>query len=290
MLDENRTWTRQALFSAVVTVLETAGIPEARRNAEWLLGSVLGVQRAGLYAYPERPVPPEAVTRLRALVERRRRREPLQYVLGEADFFGLTLRVTPDVLIPRPETEEVVEAALGCLGGRHAPRVLDAGTGSGCIALAIRSVRRDARVFACDVSPAALGVARENARRLGQEVTFFEADILSPDFAAQVPADLDLLVANPPYVPPEEAATLLPEVVAYEPHRALFTDDDPLQFYRALVRAARQVVRPGGYVVFETHAEHGDDVCRLLDEAGMAGVELRPDLAGHPRIALARQP
>ena len=284
MFDRSRPWTRRALLDEAVRRLEAAGVPEARRNAEWMLGEALGCGRAMLYAYPERPVPPDAARRFMEMTTRRERREPLQYVLGHTDFFGLRVRVTPDVLIPRPETEQVVEAALERLEGAAAPRILDVGTGSGCIALALKHARRDAEVFACDVSRAALAVAAANARALGLDVAFLPADALAPDFPARVPGPFDLLVSNPPYVPPGEAATLAPEVAAHEPHRALFTDADPLQFYRALTRHAGALVRPGGALVFETHADHAGAVRDLLAAAGFADVRLENDLAGLPRI------
>ncbi|GIV59415.1 peptide chain release factor N(5)-glutamine methyltransferase [Rhodocaloribacter litoris] len=290
MLDVERAWTQQALMKAAVAGLSEAGVPEARRNVEWLLGAVLGCDRARLYAYPERSVPPEAVRRFDEMLVRRARREPLQYILEEAHFFGLRLRVTPAVLIPRPETEQVVEAALALLAGRPAPRVLDVGTGSGCIALALKHTRPDASVAACDVSRAALAVARENAARLGLEVAWLEADLLAPDFPGRVPGNLDLLVSNPPYVPPEEAPSLAPEVAAHEPHRALFTGPDPLGFYRVLVRVAPVLVRPGGHVVFETHAGYGAAVRDLLEAGGFEQARLQADLAGQPRIVSARRP
>ena len=287
MRDPSHPWTRRTLLDAAVRRLEAAGVPEARRNAEWMLEEVLGCGRAMLYAWPERPVPPEAARRFLEMTARRERREPVQYVVGHTDFFGLRVRVTPDVLIPRPETEQVVEAALERLEGRAAPRLLDVGTGSGCIALALRHARPDAEVFACDVSRAALAVAAGNARALGLAVTFLHADALAPDFPARVPGPFDLLVSNPPYVPPGEAASLAPEVAAHEPHRALFTDADPLQFYRALARHARPLVIPGGALVFETHADHAAAVRDLLVEAGFADVRLENDLAGRPRIVHA---
>lgn len=281
---------RRDLMRTAVARLEAAGVPEARRSVEWMLEAVLGVSRAGLYAGAHEPVPPPAVAAFEAMLARRLQREPVQYIVGEAAFFDLRLTVTPAVLIPRPETEEVVEAALALLRGRAQPRVLDAGTGSGCIALALRHRRPDARVWACDVSPEALAVARENAAALGLPVTFFAADMRAPDFADRVPDALDLLISNPPYVPPAEAPTLAPEVAAHEPATALFTDADPLQFYRLLVRVAARRLRPGGAVVFETHAQYGEAVGGLLEAAGFEAVTVAADLAGWPRIASARRP
>ena len=263
--------------------LEAAGVADAQRNVEWMLEAVLTCGRAQLYAHANEPVPPAAAAAFEAMLVRRARREPVQYILGHAAFFGLRLRVTPAVLIPRPETEQVVEAALALLQGWSAPHVCDAGTGSGCIALALKHRRPDACVTACDL----LAVAAENAAAHNLDVAFFRADILAADFSERVPEDLDLLISNPPYVPPGE--TLDPEVAAHEPPIALFTDADPLQFYRALVQVARRRVRPGGGVVFETHAAYGGDVGGLLEAAGFEAVRVLPDLAGLPRIATARR-
>lgn len=270
--------------------LEEAGIGDARRNVEWMLGDLLHTGRAMLYAYPERPVPAGVAAAFEGLVERRLRREPLQYVLGYADFFGLRLRVSPAVLIPRPETEQVVEEALRLVAPVPAPRVLDVGTGSGCIALALKHRRPDAAVYACDLSDAALDVARQNADAHRLDVAFFQADVLAPAFADAAPGGLDLLVSNPPYVVRDEAPSLAPEVRDHEPDLALYAGDDPLVFYRALARHAPALLAPDGWVVFETHATYGAAVCALLEGAAFRDVALRQDLAGHPRIATARRP
>lgn len=278
--------TRRTVLENATQRLEAAGVEDARRNAEWMLGDVVHTSRAMLYAYPERTVPPEAAAAFEAMLVRRLRREPLQYILGHTEFFGLRLQVTPAVLIPRPETEQVVEAALARLpaGGR----VLDVGTGSGCIPLAIKQARPDATVYACDVSEAALDVARANAAAHRLDVTFFEADVRADAFAQEAPGDLDLLVSNPPYVTDADRDDLAPEVRDHEPALALFSGADPLLFYRLLTDRAGMLLAPGGAVVFETHAVHGAAVCDLLRAAGFADVTLREDLAGRPRIAVGK--
>jgi release factor glutamine methyltransferase len=280
--------TRHALLENTVARLEGANIEDARRNAEWLLEEVLGASRAALYAHPEAPVSPGEALHVEALVARRLRREPLQYVLGHADFFGLRLRVTPAVLIPRPETEEVAEEALLRLKGREAPWVLDVGTGSGALALALKRRRPDAEVFACDVSEAALAVAAENAAHLDLAVAFIQADVLDPAFTHAAPPAFDLVVSNPPYVPETEREALAPEVRDHEPAGALFVPDgDPLLFYRALAARAPDLLKPGGWLVVETHADYGADVRGLFTDAGLEGVALRRDLSGRPRIVSA---
>ena len=281
-------WTQRSLLQHMRERLEAAGVATPFRNAEWIIEAVLEVTRAQLHVYPQRKVTPEQAAHAIALAKRRAAGEPLQYLLGHADFYGLRLLVTPDVLIPRPETEQVVERGLQLIREVEMPRVLDAGTGSGCIALAIQHGRREARVYACDVSEAALEVAQANAEALHLDVRFTWADMLQSGFSAQVPGPLDLLVSNPPYVPDAEAATLAREL-AHEPRLALFTSD-PLRFYRALVQHAGQMLRPGGFLLCETHADFGTDVRRLMAEAGLDHATLEPDLAGRPRIAWAQRP
>jgi len=278
------------LLREATGTLEAQGVPDARRAVLWMLGEVLGCSQAHLLAYPERGATPEQVRRLRAMVARRLLREPLQYILGYAEFYGLRLGVTPAVLIPRPETEQVVEVALDLLQGRFRPRVLDVGTGSGCIALAIKHERPDADVAACDVSEDALRVARTNAGACALAVTFFHADILAADLPNPGAGPFDLIVSNPPYLADEEAGTLAPEVLGYEPHRALFAGEDPLLYYRALAVHAQKGLADGGALVVETHADHAGAVCEVLRRMDFFGIQSENDFAGLPRIVIAHGP
>lgn len=283
--------TRRALLDDAVARLTEAGVDDARRNAEWIVEEATGAGRAALYARPEVVVEPAEAALVARYVACRASGEPVQYVLGHADFYGLRLAVTPDVLIPRPETEEVVEEALRRIRAVEAPWVLDVGTGSGAIALAVKHERPGAEVFAVDVSPGALAVAAGNAERLGLAVTFVEADALRPAFVADVPPTFDLVLSNPPYVPEAERAGLQVEVRDHEPGTALFVPDaDPLVFYRALAGHADTLLKPGGWLVAETHADLGRSVGALWTEAGLADVEVRPDLARRDRIAVGRRP
>lgn len=269
--------------------LVAAGIDDPRRNAEWLLCEALAMSRANLYAASRQRVEPEVAMRFGEMLSRRLQHEPLQYILGYTEFMGLRMTLTPDVLIPRPETEEVVEAALGRLDACMSPVVLDAGTGSGCIALAIKADRPDAEVYACDVSGAALAVARRNAVAHDLVITWIEADMLGEDLPDTVPAGLDLLISNPPYVSEEEIPTLPEEVRNWEPRAALVASGDPLVFYRGLAKQGLRMIREGGWIVLETHADYGAPVRRILKEAGYAGVCLEKDMAGRDRIAMGRR-
>lgn len=278
------------LLASASRRLEAAGVTSARANAEWMLAEVLGFSRASLVAHPDLSLAPDQQAAFEAMVARRERREPLQYILGHTDFYGLRLRVTPAVLIPRPETEELVEEALRRLEGRRAPWVLDAGTGSGAIALAIKHERPDAELFACEASEEALAVAAENAARLGLEATLVHSDLLAPTFADGVPACFDLIVSNPPYIPDDERAELAPEVRDFEPAQALFPGDDPLIFYRTLCAHARRLLKPDGHLLLETHADRAEEVAELLRAAAFRAVEVRQDLAGRQRIVGAVRP
>ena len=283
--------TRRALLDHATARLDAAGVDGARRSAEGMLEETTGAGRTALIARPDAAVDASAAALFERMVQRRLAREPVQYVLGHADFYGLRMVVTPSVLIPRPETEELVEEALRRIRGVETPWVLDVGTGSGAVALAVKHERPDAEVFAVDVSPEALAVASGNAARLGLAVTFICADALRPQFAADVPPTFSLLVSNPPYVPASERADLDPEVRDHEPGLALFVDDaDPLLFYRALAGHAGTLLLPGGWLAAETHCDHGPAVRDLFAEAGLSGAEVLPDLAGRDRIALARRP
>lgn len=270
--------------------LEAAGRTPPRRTAEWLLAEVIGSDRAQLYAHPERPVPSEAAQQFEGMVERRADGEPLQHILGYASFYGLRIHVSSAVMVPRPETEVVVERALACIEEAESPRVLDVGTGSGCIALALKHERPDAVVHACDVSADALAVAQANAESLGLDVHFERADVLAEDIPDDVPGRLDLLVSNPPYIPDDEADTLAPVVREHDPDLSLFTGDDPLRFYRALVDWGFVLGGEEAALVFEVHAEYADAVAALLREKGIRAVHVEEDLSDRPRVVWGRVP
>ena len=282
--------TAAELVARATGELETAGVPRADWDAERLLRHVLGWDRATLVASHTAAVAPQHAAEFERLVGERARRVPLQHLTGTQAFWKHEFRVTPDVLIPRPETELVVEAALELLRGATRPVIVDVGTGSGCIALSLAAERPDSEVHATDVSGPALEVARENAARLGLErrVAFLHGDLLEP--VSGLAGRIDLVVSNPPYVDPKERDTLAPEVRDHEPALALFPPGDALAVYRRLVPAAAHALAPGGALVLEIAPSLGDDVSTLLAASGFESLDVRPDLAGRPRAVLGRRP
>jgi len=269
--------------------LRSAGVPSPEHDAEVLLRYVLGWDRARLVADGPAPLAPADETSYLRLVDERARRRPLQHLTGTQWFWKHEFRVTPDVLVPRPETELLVEVALELLGDREHPRVVDVGTGSGCIALSLAGERPDAKVLATDISEPALAVARDNALRLGLEgrVTFRRGDLLEP--VGALAGRLDLVVSNPPYVSVADLHGLAPEVRLHDPHQALIPPGDRLSVYRRLAPEAASLLRPGGAVAVEVGQGMGDEVVREMERAGLLVSFVRPDLAGIPRVVIAHR-
>ena len=260
--------------------LAAAGVPEPRVDAELLVAHVARVSRSALSALG-RELALEEVDRLRSLVERRRSREPLQHVLGEWGFRRLVLGVDRRALVPRPETEAVVERCLALVAALAAPRVLDVGTGSGAIALALADEHRGAVVDATDASAEALALAEENARRTGlaDRVRFTGGDLL-----AGLRGPFDLVVSNPPYVDEEEIASLEPEVRDHEPREALVGP----AVTEAIGRAAPAVLAPSGRLVLEVGDDQAPGVARLLARLAYEDVTVSPDLAERERVVDGR--
>ena len=260
----------------------------ARRDAELLLAHTRGPPRIWLLAHPEAEVREAEAASFLGLTARRATGEPAQYLTGMQEFFGLELRVTPAVLIPRPETEHLVEAALAWAQTQKRPlRFLDIGTGSGAIAIAVAANLPGVEMVATDISFAALAVARDNAVRLGvsDRVRFLESDLLAAVGAADLP--FDAILSNPPYIPSSDAATMQREVVAHEPHTALFAGLDGLDIYRRLIPAAYAALRPGGLLAMEIGFGQREALASLL--AGWDNVRFVDDYAAIPRIALAER-
>ncbi len=281
--------------------LQRASAHIARRDAETLALHLLERDRPWLLAHPEVEIPAVLDDFFWSLVKRRAAHEPLQYLTGHQEFFGLDLRVTPDVLIPRPETELLVEEVLrwARTEPRSRSRLVDVGTGSGAIAIALacnlgafgREEPIPGRITALDLSPAALAIAKENASRHGvaTRIEFLKSDLLAalePGLSAG--RLFDAVVSNPPYVPQIDAPDLQPEVRDFEPHLALFAGNDGLEVYRRLIPQAWGALRPGGLLGMEFGFGQQPALAALLRD--WHGVEFRDDLAGIPRVALARKP
>ena len=261
---------------------------EARSTVRLLLEDVAFASPVDVMCHGERPLEPETVDLLLSMADRIAAGEPPQYVVGRARFCGVYLQVTPATLIPRPETEGLVDIITDRHRGSRDLRVLDIGTGSGCIAIALSRALPFARVDACDISAEALEVARGNARGLRAAVDFFRCDILReplPDSPLY-----DVIVSNPPYIARSEAADMEQRVMRYEPHTALFVDDaDPLLFYRAIARYARAALRPEGSLYFEINPLFAKQLEQMLHTEGFARVDVQRDYCGRQRFAIAQR-
>jgi release factor glutamine methyltransferase len=265
----------------------------ARQDAETLLLHVLKKNKAWLLAHADDDLPEDQAVRFSELLERRFCGEPIQYIIGEAEFYGLPFRVTPEVLIPRPETEHLVEKALevatlsdGYSSKTH--RILDVGTGSGAIAIALAHHLPNAQLTALDISSTALDIARENARHnaVADRIQFIQSDLL----ASVAHERFDMVVSNPPYVALTDRQSLSVEVRDHEPTLALFAGEDGLDIYRRLIPEAFAVLEAGGYLLMEIGFGQSSAIATLLKEAGFEGIEFVPDLQGIPRVACAQRP
>lgn len=261
------------------------GIESPRLNAELLIGHALRLNRMHLYLAFERPLSELELESIRPLVRRRAQHEPLQYILGETEFFGLKLKVDRRALIPRPETEQLVEHVTKACAERSPRCILDLGTGSGAIALALAHAFPGARLVAIDRSEDALALARENAASTGLDgrVSFH----LSNWFEATPGGPYDVIVSNPPYLSPEETAQTSPEVRGFEPITALVAEDNGLADLAAIIAAAPRHLAAGGLLALETGIEQRERLLALAESAGFSRREVRQDLAGRDRFLLA---
>jgi release factor glutamine methyltransferase len=268
-------------------VLNNAGVPEARREAGSLLSFVLGKDRTFLISHAEDLVGDDSLGQFQEIVERRASGEPLQYITGVQDFFGREFRVTPDVLIPRPETELLVEAAIEIVGGpESSPFICDVGTGSGCIALTLLCEIRNARAVAIDKSPAALEIAKLNARNLSvaERAVFAVSDCFDSLDANEY--QFDLVASNPPYVSAAFMAGLQREVRDHEPLIALSPGADGLSVIRQLIHETPGFLKDHGYLIMEIGFDQGEAIKNLVDDQVWQLLDIRPDLQGIPRIVV----
>lgn len=277
----------------------------ARRDAETLLQHHIGRNKAWLMAHADDDFAGCRAIGYAGLLERRQKGEPIQYITGECEFYGLPFRVTPDVLIPRPETEHVVEKAVDLatqLGApsipqtlrngwestnlAQSPRILDVGTGSGAIAIALATQLPNTAITATDISASALAVARQNATRnaVTDRIRFLQGDLLAPVAGEQ----FEIIVSNPPYVPETDRDTLSVEVREFEPPLALFADGDGFGVYRRLIPAAFDALAPGGFIALEIGHGQQEAIRNLLSSAGFSDVGFVADLQGIPRVAFAQ--
>ncbi len=276
-------------FNDIVRRLEPHyGHDEARALARHVLEVRFGVSQLELCLGKDRKFSKQEREELENIVRRLCHYEPIQYVLGKADFCGQTVEVTPAVLIPRPETEELVDWILSDMDGRMESsnqKVLDLGTGSGCIAVTLAKKMPSAFVSAVDVSVAALEVAEINAKNAGVNVRFLVADMLQLTDAEFCPGAWDVIVSNPPYICSSEAADMHKNVLDYEPHGALFVpDEDPLKFYRAIAGYAKDALNPGGRLYVEINRAYAAGTMELFRATGFADVVLRKDFCGNDRM------
>ncbi|MFO1519399.1 MAG: peptide chain release factor N(5)-glutamine methyltransferase [bacterium] len=294
------TWTILKLLQWTAEYFQSRGIESARLDAELILAHALGLSRIQLYTQFDRPLNSEELQKVKGLVKRRAQREPLAYLLGSKEFYSLEFKVSPAVLIPRPETELLVEEGIRLLqnptippfskGGQGGFEILDIGTGSGCIAVALAKHLAEAQTWAVDASQAALEIAAENARKHGVEgrIHFLAWDVLNGDWKG--PAEpFDLIVTNPPYVSSTILPRLAPEL-QFEPKMALEAGPKGLDLYPAILGFAFSHLKPGGWLLAEMGEEQGGDLLEISRQKGFASVDILKDLAGKPRVLRAKRP
>ncbi len=259
---QHEKWTSLKILAWTKDYLLSKGIENARLEAEWLLCSVMALDRVGLYLQYDKPLSDSELALYRELIARRGRREPLQHLLGSQEFYGLDFEVSPDVLIPRHDTEVLVSEALARQPGARS--VLDIGTGSGCIAIALQKQLSQSTVTATDISGAALAVARRNASRLGSSIEFLPGSLFLPVSGRR----FDLIVSNPPYIPTVDIAALEPEVRDYDPRAALDGGSDGLDIYRVLIPSAAEYLNPEGWLLVEIGIDQANDIEHLFRCSG----------------------
>ena len=288
-------WTVKKILTWTKEWFEGKGVLEPRLSAEHLLAHTLNLKRMELYVQFDRPLSEEELTSYRVSIKRRATGEPVQYLLGSQPFYGLDLKVTPDVLIPRPETEQLVAFVITELGenGREKPyRIFEIGSGSGAIAIALAHTLPNARVISVDISQAALDIARENAATHGvlERIDFRLGSIYDP--LSPNEKDFDLIVSNPPYIGENEQDALPREVSEHEPRQALFAGPDGLDVIRPLIEGAPELLVPGGLVAMEIGYQSAQPVTKMFEAASnnWGSVKVVRDYRGVQRVVIARSP
>ena len=281
---------RSQMLRKMVKELENCGVEAAAYEARTLLEWILHIDRSEFYMNPQAEISPKEQSILENMLQRRKMREPLQYIMNSADFMGFSFYVNENVLIPRFDTENLVEFAISEIkelqadNSKHPLRVLDLCCGSGCIGISIKKLCDNTEVFLSDISEQALSVARENAGRLGADVTILHSDLFSEmdDFTEN--KKLDYIISNPPYIPSKVIGELMPEVKDHEPLIALDGTEDGLFFYKKIISQALDFLNEGGHLAFEIGFDQGKDVSILMKKAGFGKISLKKDLAGLDRI------
>jgi release factor glutamine methyltransferase len=278
-MTQQETWTVLKVLTWTKEFLTQKGVENARLESEWMLCAVLDLDRMGLYVNFDKPLTPKELADYRGMIARRGRREPLQYILGSQEFMGLDFAVTPAVLIPRHDTEVLVNEALKRAG--KSSKILDIGVGSGCISISLAKALPDAVVTGVDTSTEALAVAGENCRTHGVTVNLLQGSLFEPVQGQR----FELIVSNPPYIPGDDLKTLQPEVRDFEPVGALDGGKDGLDFYRLIVAAAPGYLVSGGWLLVEVGMGQADDVEKLFSGGGsFTGVFTAKDAAGIDRV------
>jgi release factor glutamine methyltransferase len=288
MKKSEQVWTVLSMLEWATGYFESKKIPDPRLSIEWILAEILGVKRLDLYLQFDRPLASDELDSIRPLVKRRGAFEPLQYITGGAQFRNVHLRVTPDVLIPRTETEQLVDLILSHNAGErnNAVRLLDLGTGSGCIPVAIKKEKPAWDCTGCDISESALNIARENAASNNTGVSFFRADMMHPENSKELSEGTwDIITSNPPYITADEKKELSPQVLEYEPSIALF-HPDPLKLYRIIINYASSK-RASLYL--ECNDKTAENVAEIAS-GFYHGVNLHKDFDGNPRFISALKP
>ena len=268
--------------------LKAAGKEAYAFEAELLLEKAAGLHRTALFLRGEEVLSEEVLTVYEGYLSEREQGRPTQYILGEWEFMGLPFCVGEGVLIPRGDTEVLVETILEKQQAEKFKSILDIGTGSGCIPISLGHYGKFEKIMAVDISPKALGYATENAVKNNINIDFYESDLFT-NLPAEWKGKLDAIVSNPPYIPKKDIAELMTEVKDFEPMNALDGGEDGLDFYRAIVEQAKEWLVDGGWLFFEIGYDQGEDLRKLLQEFGYTAIEIRQDLAGLDRVALGRK-
>jgi release factor glutamine methyltransferase len=289
-MEKQEPWTIARLLEWTRDYFAKKGIEKPRLDAEVLLAHALGIERIHLYTGFDRTLEDRTLAEFRAMVKRRAEHCPVAYITGRKEFMSLTFEVTPDVLIPRPETEMLVEKATEAARGMESPVIADVGAGSGAIAVAVAVNLPKARVFATDASEAALKIAERNAERnsVKGRIKFVKGNMLEPLHTEGLAGKIDVLLSNPPYVAESEWKRLAEDVRLFEPREALVSEGDALKYYRVLALGAAEMLAAGGHVMVEVGAGRAEAVAGIFREAGLQDVKSEKDYAKIDRVVIGR--